>query len=185
MEDAGVQFRMARPEDVEQIRQHIPITLANPEGKTLRKRYEDAVARNEVLVLTRYDSRERASRVVGFIEWHSKVDGTITIRDAGSVGETPQLGILRRLLRELLDMARPVSATAKIRGDLQVWNSLFEETPGFRLEGREYSRPYWRHIWTWTVENERAAARPQRPTVPAGRGIRPRPAPTGRPPARR
>lgn len=176
MEEAGVQFRFAEPEDVEQIRQSIKHTLANPEGRTQRKRYEDAIGRREVLVLTRYDSRERASKVVGFIEWHTRLDNVVTIRDAGTVGETPQPGILKRLVRELLNLLSPPSATVKVRADQAVWNDLFRETPGFELEGQEYSRPHWRNIWTWSLEAERAAtrqARPVRPGRPAG-GIRPR-----------
>jgi len=173
MEEAGVQIRLARPEDVEQIRHTIRITLANPEGRAQRKRYEDAVQRQEMLVLTRYESRERMPRVFGFIEWHTRVDGAVTIRDAGTVGDTPHVGTLKRLVREMLRMLAPPSATVKVRADQPLWNSIFEETPGFRPEGKEYSRPYWRQIWTWTAEAERAVTRPARPA-----GARP---PGGRP----
>ncbi len=175
MDEAGVQFRMATPADVEQIREFIRQTLANPEGRPQRKRYEDAVGRNELLVLTRYDPRERSGRVVGFVEWHTRVDGPVTIRDLGVVGDPPNPATLKRLVRELLRILNPPLATAKIRADQPLWNAVFEETPGFVLEGKEFSRPYWRQIWTWTLENERAALRPARPAaVPAGRGRRPR-----------
>ncbi len=177
MEEAGVQIRIARPEDVEQIRQDIRITLANPEGRTQRKRYQDAIARQEMLVLTRYEGRERGSRVFAFIEWHSRLDGAVTIRDAGTVGDVPHLGTLKRLVRELLRLLAPPSATVKVRADQSVWVSVFQETPGFVLEGQEYSRPYWRQIWTWTPEAERAATRPARPAAgarPTGAGPRPR-----------
>ena len=176
MEEAGVQFRPARPEDVGQIREAVRFTLANPEGRTLRKRYEDAIARNEVLVLTRFDSKEQTSKLLGFIEWHTRVDGTVTIRDAGTAGDSPQLGILKRLLRELLRHLRPPSVSVKVRSDQQVWNDLFKETTGFIPGGTEYSRPHWRTIYTWSPEYERLATRlmkappaPARPPMPRRR----------------
>ena len=160
MEEAGYQLRLATPSDVERIRRDIRFTLANPEGKVQRKRYLDAIQRNEVLVVARYDPREQVDEIAGFLEWHSKVDGTITIRDAGTVGTEPHLGTLRRLIRELLHMYEPSTAIVKVRADLQVWNDVFQQVPGFVLSGREYSRPYWRNIWEWTRENERMATRP-------------------------
>src|SRR5690348_9219135 len=117
MEEAGYQLRLATPSDVERIRRDIRFTLANPEGK---------VQRNEVLVVARYDAREQQDEIAGFLEWHSKVDGTITIRDAGTVGTEPHLGTLRRLIRELLHMYGPGSASVKVRADLQVWNDVFQ-----------------------------------------------------------
>ena len=177
MEEAGVQFRLAMPEDAEQIRQAVRFTLANPEGRSVRKRYEDAVARQEVLVLSRYDPREKANRVQGFVEWHTRVDGPVTIRDMGSTGDAPNAGILKRLLRELIRMLQPPSASAKVRADQEVFIGVFRETPGFTLEGQEYTRPHWRQIWTWTPEAERRMfAPPVRRAAPAF---------AGRPPARR
>ncbi|HLG50732.1 MAG TPA: hypothetical protein VKY56_03735 [Chloroflexota bacterium] len=168
MEEAGYQLRLAVPSDVESIRREIRVTLANPEGKPLRKRYEDAVQRHEMLVVTRFDPRERTEVIAGFVEWHTKVDGTITIRDAGTVGTEPQPGILRQLIRSLLHMFEPPSATVKVRADLPVWNTVFQQIPGFLPVGREYSRPYWRNIWEWTRENERAALRLATGGRPAG-----------------
>lgn len=159
MEQAGYQLRLAVPSDVEKIRRDIRITLANPEGKPQRKRYEDAVQRHEILVLAHYDPREHADEITGFLEWHTKVDGSITIRDAGTIGDEPHLGTLRRLIRELLDMFDPPSASVKVRADQTVWNAVFQQIPGFVPVGREYSRPYWRNIWEWTRENEREALR--------------------------
>jgi len=160
MEAAGYQLRLATPSDTERIRRDIHFTLANPEGKVQRKRYLDAIQRQEILVVARYDAREQGDEIAGFLEWHGKVDGTITIRDAGTIGTEPQLGTLRRLIRELLHMYDPSSASVKVRADLQVWNDVFQQVPGFVLSGREYSRPYWRNIWEWTRETERTATRP-------------------------
>jgi hypothetical protein len=159
MEEASYQLRPAVPSDVETIRRSIRFTLANPEGKAQRKQYGDAVDRHEVLVLARHDPREAKDEIAGFVEWHSKVDGTITIRDAGTSGEEPHLGTLRRLIRELLHMFEPPSASVKVRSDLTTWNDVFQQVPGFLLAGREYSRPHWRNIWEWTRENERVATR--------------------------
>ena len=159
MEEAGYQLRLAVPSDVEKIRRDIRFTLANPEGKAQRKQYGDGVLRHEVLVVAHYDPREQTDEISGFLEWHTKVDGVITIRDAGTTGDEPQIGTLRRLIRELLHMFEPPVASVKVRADLQVWNDVFQQVPGFLPVGREYSRPYWRNIWEWTQENERAATR--------------------------
>ena len=160
MEEAGYQLRLAVPSDVEKIRHDIRFTLANPEGKVQRKRYLDAVERHELLVVAHHDPREHADEITGFLEWHTKVDGAITIRDAGTTGSEPSLGTLRRLVRELLHMFSPPSASVKVRADQTAWNAIFQQIPGFQLVGREFSRPHWRNIWEWTHESERAAARP-------------------------
>jgi len=118
------------------------------------------VQRHELLVVARHDAKEHVDEVSGFLEWHTKVDGAITIRDAGTMGEEPSLGILRRLIRELLNMFEPPSASVKVRADQTAWNTVFQQIPGFQLVGREFSRPYWRNIWEWTRENERLAQRP-------------------------
>jgi len=159
MEEAGYQLRLAVPSDVEKIRRDVRFTLANPEGKPQRKQYGEAVQRQEVLVVAHHDPREQADELAGFLEWHSKVDGAITIRDAGTSGEEPHLGTLRRMIRELLQMFEPPAASVKVRGDLTAWNEVFHQIPGFEPVGREYSRPYWRNIWEWTRENERTASR--------------------------
>jgi|DewCreStandDraft_5_1066085.scaffolds.fasta_scaffold07112_4 hypothetical protein len=163
-------IRLATMEDVDKIRQSIRYTLTNPEGRPQRKRYEDAVQRGELLVLTHYDPRERTTHIDGFIEWHTKVDGSITIRDAGSAGDEVNPGIIKRLLRELLRLTNPPRATVKVNADQPVWNSIFAETPGFILEGQEYSRPHWRNIWVYAPELVPPREREQRP---AGRA-RPR-----------
>ena len=159
MEEAGYQLRVAVPADVDKIRRDVRFTLANPEGKAQRKRYLDAIERDEILVLAHHDPREQVDEVAGFLEWHTKVDRTMTIRDAGSTGEEPHAGTLRRLIRELLSMYDPPIASVKVREDLTQWNAIFQQVPGFTIIGREYSRPHWRNLWEWTPESERAATR--------------------------
>ena len=171
MEEAGFQIRAATKDDVDKIKENIKYTLANPEGRTQRKKYADAVDRNEILVLTRYDPKERVDEVHGFIEWHTKVDGTVTIRDAGTSGEQPNVSLLKRLVRELLRLLHPPTATVKVRADQPDWNAVFRETPGFIFEGKEFSRPHYRNIYEWSAEAERLALRGARRALPrAARG---------------
>ncbi len=160
MAETGYQIRMATLDDIEQIKKNIRRTMSNPEGRAQRKQYAEAIARQELMVLIHFDPKQPSEIVEAFLEWHVKVDGAVTIRDAGSVGDELQVGYIRLLLREMLRTYNPVSASAKIRVDLAEWNSIFEGLPGCVLEGREFSRPYWRAIWTWTQATERAAARP-------------------------
>ena len=165
--DAVYDIRLATSADLDALKSAVRRTLHNPEGKSQRKKYVDAIDRGELLVLTR---RERTGESIdAFIEWHSRVDGPVTIRDAGSAGDEPNAGHIKRLVRELLRMAAPPSATVKVDADLPVWNEIFSETPGFRLEGKEYTRPKYKNIWTWDREY---AAEVERRGVPA-RGMRP------------
>ena len=125
MDEVGIQLRVATPGDVSQIKQGVRVSLANPEGRPQRKSYQDAADRRELMVLVRFEPRDRAEHVLGFIEWHSRVDNGVTIRDMGVVGEDPQPATLRRLLRELLSLLSPPMATVKLREDLQPWNGVF------------------------------------------------------------
>ncbi len=161
MEEAVYNIRQATPEDIEQINMNIRRTMANPEGRTPRKGLRDAIVRHELLVLARYEPKERAARPNAFVDWYTRVDGTITIRDIGSVGEEPHPGMVKRLVRELLRLSSPPEARVKLRADLTDWNAIFQDLPGFYLEGQEFSRPHWRNIWTWTPESERRARVPR------------------------
>ncbi len=162
MEEAIYNIRMAVLEDLEQLKANIRRTMANPEGKGLRKGLKDAIERREMLVLERIAPKEKVGKLSAFIEWYTKVDGTATIRDIGTVGEEPNEGMAKRLIRELLRLISPPEAHVKLRADLAAWNSIFEDLPGFQLEGREYSRPHWKTIWKWTPEAERRERQQER-----------------------
>ncbi|MBI4318887.1 MAG: hypothetical protein HY675_10375 [Chloroflexi bacterium] len=161
MEEAIYDIRVAMPEDVEQINKNIKRTMVSPEGKAPRKGLRDAAVRRELLVLERYESKERAARISAFIEWHARVDGTVTIKDLGTAGDEPHTGMIKRIVRELLHESSPPEARVKLRADLIAWNSIFQDLPGFYLEGQEFSRPHWKNIWTWTPEAERRARGPR------------------------
>lgn len=169
MELATYNIRMATAKDIEKIKTNIRQTMSNPEAKGIRKGLSDAVARRELLVLERYDSRERVNKVEAFIEWRMRVDGTMTVKDIGTSGDEPNEGMARRLVRELLRLVSPAEARVKLRADLSIWNAVFQESPGFFLEGQEYSRPYWRNIWLWAPQAEKRDRTP-RDRPGAGRG---------------
>src|SRR5579885_2497704 len=186
MDAAAYDLRLARPGDVDVLRKSVRRTLNNPEGKTQRKSFADAIGRGELLLLTRSERGQEA--IEGFLEWHSRVDGGITIRDFGWTGEQPNAGHVKRMLRELLRMTRPSIATVKVEADQQPWTQIFAETAGFRPAEREYSQRKWRQIWAWTPANDaldrqrqasqRAPAAPRpagppRPGIPPGTAPRP------------
>ena len=170
MELATYNIRQATEKDIDEIRRSIRRTLANPEGKGVRKGIRDAVTRRELLVLERFDPKERVNRLEAFIEWRTRVDGTITIRDVGTSGDEVNEGMAKRLVRELLRLTSPPEARVKLRADLAEWDSIFQDLPGFSLEGREYSRPHWRNIWLWTPEAERRERAPRERMRPRRRG---------------
>lgn len=149
MAEAGLVIRSASPADADSIRRSIKNTLANPDGKRGRRNFEEAAERQELLIMERFDPLERRMKVVGFVEWHLRVDGSANLRDVGTTGEEPEPAIAKRLLREFLRLVAPSSLQAKIREDQTIWNEVFSELPRFRLEGREFSRPHWRNVWVW------------------------------------
>jgi hypothetical protein len=171
VDSAPFALRIATTDDLVGLRA-IKRTLNNPEGKVGRKRYDDAVGRGELLVIARLE-RGKGEVIDAFVEWHSRVDGPVTIRDAGSIGDEPNVGHLKRLVRELLRMARPDSATVKVDADLTTWNEVFAETAGFLNEGQEYSRPKYKNIWTWTPQTEQVALQRARASSPAALRSRP------------
>lgn len=156
VDEAGYNLRLATPDDGKRIRAAIKFSLANPEGKAGRKNFTDSAERGELLLMEKQESRGSEPILLGFIEWRSRVDGGVTIRDFGSIGEEPQPTILKRLVREMLNLgfARPGEVTIKARTDLERWTSLIGELPGFQVSEREFSRGSWWAIWEWTGEPE-------------------------------
>lgn len=150
MPRTDTRIRYATMEDCDTLREQIRFTLLKPDGKGKRTRYEEAVQRQELLVFEALDPRDKQWHLLGFIEWHMRVDGTVTIRDMGTTGDAPQTGVLKALVRELISLLSPEEVTVKVRQDQPVWNSIFMDLPGFRLDGTEYSRPYYRNVWVWS-----------------------------------
>ncbi|GIW05273.1 MAG: hypothetical protein KatS3mg060_0078 [Dehalococcoidia bacterium] len=158
--EGGYDIRLARPEDIPRLRQ-IRVTAANPEGKSGRKGFADAIDRGELLVMERADGRGEPT-LLGFIEWRSRTDGSVTIRDFGAVGEEPEPVIIKRLVREMLRSvaARPGEVTLKLRANVEPWTSIVRDLPGFEVGEREFSRGSWWTIWVW--KGEPPPRRPER-----------------------
>ena len=168
MAELAFRIRPAEPEDLKALAE-IRVSLAHPEGRTRSSGLRTALQRGELLVLERSDPRECTWVIGGFIEWHMRVDDTLTLRDVGSVGETPHAGIVKHLIGELLRSLSPVAATCVVRRDAAVWNEILASIPGFFIDGPpEYRRPHYYNIWKWSPELARRAARESR----RGRGRR-------------
>ncbi|MDP8925080.1 MAG: hypothetical protein M3O34_19720, partial [Chloroflexota bacterium] len=79
----------------------------------------------------------------------------------------------------LLRSLAPVSATAVVRRDAEVWSQILASIPGFFVDGPpEYRRPHYYNIWKWSPELAREARRGGR------RGGPPRGSPPRRGPRR-
>lgn len=174
MEELAYRIRSAEPDDLKSL-SAIKVSLAHPEGRTRGGGLRTALQRNELLLLERYDPREKDWIVGGFVEWHMRVDDTMTLRDVGSTGETPHAGIVKHLIGELLRSLSPNAATCVVRRDIEIWNEILASIPGFDIDGPpEYRRPHYYNIWKWSPELARAIERQSR------RGGPPRGAPRGR-----
>lgn len=192
MEEARLAYRVrpARLEDEARLRAAIGATLVKPERGGRRESYRGAATRGDLLVLERYDRQARAWDIAGFVEYHLRVDETLSIRDMGTAGEEPQVGVVRYLLDQVLGSFTPAAAQVKVRRDAREWQEIFGATPGFYVEGEEYRRPHYWTIWRWDQEHVRQArrmgerpgqargprppaARPSGPQPPAGRRTAP------------
>jgi hypothetical protein len=162
MEELAFRFRIAEPEDAKTLRKVPKSTLSHPDGSAKSESFRGAIDRNELLLLERYDTREKAWTIGGFVDYHMRVDDTLSIRDIGTLGEGVHAGIVRHLLDELLRSAAPSSAELKVRRDAEAWNAIFASTPGFELQGSEYRRPNWYNVWQWS--RDRARQERGRPT---------------------
>ena len=158
-EELSYRMRPATLQDMAAIRQLGASTLSHPDGKGRKEGHRGAAQRGEILLLERYDSRIRDWRIAGFVDWHIRVDDVLTIRDAGTEGDTPHAGMVKQLVMELIRSLSPIEATLKVRRDAADWNAIIGEISGFTLEGSEYRRPHWINVWQWTRESAAQAAR--------------------------
>jgi hypothetical protein len=176
-------LRTATVDDDTALRTGVGTTLAHPDKHGKRESYRGAASRGDILLLERYDRQEREWRVAGFLEFHLRVDDTLSIRDLGTTGEEPQAGAVRYLLDEAFGSFKPIAAQVKIRRDALAWLEIFRSVPGFYLEGEEYRRPHYWTVWRWDPARARETARPGTPPMAPTRPSPPRPpgprAPTG------
>ena len=147
--ESTYELRLATEADCDRIYESIGNSLARPKGKTPRKSYVDAARRNELLMLEHWDAKENDWRLAGMLEWYTRVDGVVTIKDAGTSGDQPDAAVVKRLVRELIALQSPTELRAKTKDEQKEWMRIFAEMPGFVLEGKEYSRPNWVYIWSW------------------------------------
>lgn len=153
MDELAYRIRAAEPDDLKAVRSAITVSLAHPEGRGRGTSLRTAQQRNELLLLERYDPREKDWVIGGYVEWHMRVDDTLTLRDVGTVGETPHAGVAKHLIGELFSQLQPISATCVVRRDADAWNEILASIPGFFVEGPpEYRRPHYYNIWKWSPE---------------------------------
>jgi hypothetical protein len=177
MDELAYRIRAAEPADLAAVRSTITVSLAHPEGRGRGTSLRTALQRNELLLLERYDAREKDWVIGGFVEFHLRVDDTLTLRDLGTVGETPHAGVAKHLIGELFNQLSPASATCVVRRDAEVWNEILSSIPGFEVDGpSEYRRPHYYNIWKWSPELARQAQRGGRArgAPPRGGGPGPR-----------
>ena len=160
MDELAYRIRSAEPDDLAAIRGSIEASLAHPEGRGRGTSLRTALQRNELLLLERYDAREKVWAIGGFVEFHLRVDDTLTLRDLGTIGDAPHAGVAKHLIGELFSQLHPLSATCVVRRDAESWNAILESIPGFSVDGpAEYRRPHYYNIWKWSPELARQAQR--------------------------
>jgi hypothetical protein len=174
--DSTYELRLATEADCDLIYASIGNSLARPKGKTPRRSYIDAARRQELLMLERWDIKDQTWQLEGMLEWYTRVDGVVTIKDAGTYGDEPDPAVVKRLVRELIALQSPTELRVKTKDEQKSWMKIFAETPGFVLEGKEYSRPNWVYVWSWAPGRGRntavlpgASARPGMAASGAGR----------------
>jgi hypothetical protein len=150
MQELGLRIRAGEAADAAALRAEIATTLAHPDPGGRRSSYKGAAERGELMLLERYSPRERLWKVEGFVEYHLRVDDSLTIRDVGSSSDPPSAMAVKYLLRELFHAVSSASASLKAREDALAWREILESTPGFSVEGREYRRPHYYLIYQWS-----------------------------------
>ena len=177
MEEPKLAYRLrtATADDDAALRTGVGATLAHPDRHGKRESYRGAASRGDILLLERYDRLEREWHVAGFLEFHMRVDDTLSIRDLGTAGEEPQPGAVRYLLDEAFGSFKPAAAQVKIRRDARAWLEIFGSIPGFYMEGEEYRRPHYWTVWRWDPGRAREAQRPSGGLAAPRRPSPPRP----------
>ena len=69
MDELAYRIRAAEPDDLAAVRNTIKVSLAHPEGRGRGTSLRTALQRNELLLLDRYDTREKDWVIGGFVEF--------------------------------------------------------------------------------------------------------------------
>lgn len=158
-DELAYRFRLATEEDSAQLTRTFRFTMAHPDGKGRRQSYKAPAARGELLLFERLEPHTKEWDIQAFLEWHMRVDETLTLKDAGATGDPPHPGMVKQLINEVLRSLNPVAVTAKVRADVPAWNEILPSLTGFTLDGAEYRRPYWMNVWRWTRQAARGTPR--------------------------
>ncbi|MFN8526356.1 MAG: hypothetical protein U0821_24925 [Chloroflexota bacterium] len=160
MDELAFRIRPAERVDLAAFRDKDVVSLTHPEGRGRRSLPASALQSGELLLLERYDNREKDWVVGGYVQWHMRVDDTLTLKDVGCVGTSVHAGIVKHLLDELLRSLSPVAATCVVRRDAEAWNEILASIPGFFVDGPpEYRRPHYYNIWKWSPDLARQTQR--------------------------
>ena len=127
MDELAYRIRAAEPDDLAAVRGTITVSLAHPEGRGRGTSLRTAQQRNELLLLERYDAREKDWVIGGFVEFHMRVDDTLTLRDLGTIGDSPH-----RRGGEALDRRAVLAApSGQCDGRRAAGRRGLERDPGF------------------------------------------------------
>ena len=70
MEELAFRFRRAEPEDARALRAAKKSTLSHPDGPGRSESFKGAIDRGELLLLERYEPREKDWSIGGFVDYH-------------------------------------------------------------------------------------------------------------------
>lgn len=134
--------RRALPTDLDTIKR-IADSRKNELGFVLRPTLAESIARGELLVA------EADGQVVGFVDFHLRLDGQITLYHIATSVDRKRSGIGRELIAMLLSVGHDVNATRvllKCPADLEA--NHFYRALGFALQETQNGRKRALNIWT-------------------------------------
>ena len=143
---AGVTIRPARADDLDAIK-----ALADAErvalGFVRRPALAEAIARGELL------AAERAGEIVGFVEFHRRRDGQVTLYHIAVAPAARRQGVGRAMLDGLAAVARASGAgRVLLKCPVELPANAFYQRYGFRLEERLDGRKRGLNVWGLSIE---------------------------------